>query len=287
MSTSLDSWWRNMARNRLNMDDQNFYYATVATGDDFIKNYTQYALKSLLKTGIPASQIHCSVNDKHDRRVLGSLVPEIENVKVIKENYDHVVWKYMKGKRRYSYFKAAAMYKTFPEPIHGKYLVCFDGDVLWYKNPTEFLMTKKSKTWFHHGKDLQKRCSVLKSKIDPTNYESLSRWVDPAFAHLLIKHNITNLPEREVVAGFYLLHPKDHDVLRLTYEYVKEIAKMFQKDDSAGEQKPFNAALCTLGVDWHGGSKFFCPEHSEYFDHFFGKKDLKKVFHKKVRKMGL
>lgn len=260
-------------------------YVTVATGKEFITNYTQYALKSLLKCGISSDVIYCTVNDKKDCRLLRNLVPEIPNVKIIREKLDHVVWRYMKGKRKYSYFKAAAMHKTFPEPIPNKCIIVFDGDVLWYKDPTEFFMTKKDKTWFHHGKDLQKRCKVPKKSIDSTNYDSLCQWVEPAMAHLMIKHKITKLPDREVVAGLYLLHPRDHELLHLTYEYVKEISGLFAKDGSAGEQKPFNAALCKLGIDWHGGSRFFCPEHFNYFDHFFGKKDLKEIFSKKARRI--
>jgi len=263
-----------------------FYYLTVATGNDFIQSYTQYSLKSLLKTGVQPDDIHCSVNTEKDYKLLRKLVPEIKNTKITNEKYDHVVWSYMKGKRKHSFFKSAALCKTFSSPID-KHLVSFDGDVLWYKNPEEFLLTKKNKTWFHHGKDLQKRCSVNKSKINIDDYDSLCQYINPAMAYLFIKHKIQHLPDREVVAGFYVLHPKDHAVLQLTYEYVQDIAKMFKKDDSAGEQKPFNAALCKLAIDWHGGSKFFCPEHVQYFDHFFGSKDQKEAFLSKVKVLNL
>lgn len=272
------------------MSQDLFYYVTVATGEEFIKNYTQYALRSLIKTGVSPDLIYCSVNSKKDRRLIRDLVPEILNIKVINEKYDHVTWSYMKGKRKHSYFKAAAMYKTFPEPVSDKYMICFDGDVLWYKDPTSFFMSKKEKTWFHHGKDLGKRSSIKKNEVNPASYESLCKWVNPAMAYLMHKHKITNIPDREVVAGFYLLHPKDHEVLKLTYQYVQEIANMFSKGegaDSAGEQKPFNAALCKLNIDWHGGSKFFCPEHEAYFDHFFGAQEAKERFNHKRKEMEL
>ena len=94
-----------------------------------------------------------------------------------------------------------------------------------------------------------------------------------------------------VVSGFYILHPNDHEkLLKCTYEGCKIISKMFKSGfgkDSAGEQKPMNAALCKLKIDWHGGSKFFCPEHTKYFEHFFGKLDNKDRFHKKARKIGI
>lgn len=286
MFAPLDSRRCYMERYRLELVNP-FYYITVATGEDFIKTYTQFALKSLLKCGIHSDDIYCSVNSKQDLRLVRELVPEIKNTKIIKEKYSHVVWSYMKGKRKHSYFKSAAMYKTFPEAIPNRCMICFDGDVLWYKNPTTFFETKNSKTWFHHGKDLQKRCSVLREQINVHDYDSLCQYINPAMAHLFIKHNITNLPEREVVAGLYLLHPRDHEVLRLTYKYVQDISKMFKKDDSAGEQKPFNAALCKLNVDWHGGSKFYCPEHELYFDHFFGTKERKIQFHKKTKELNL
>jgi len=272
------------------MSSSSFYYVTQATGEKFIRQYTQYALKSLLRTGIPPEDIHCPVNTKKDKKLLHQLVPEITNVKIIKESLSHVVWTYQKGKRKYSLFKAAAMAKAFPKPDPSKCLICFDGDVLWYKDPTEFLKTKMNKTWFHHGKDLQERCKYPKEKINPKKYASLKYWVDPAFAYLLIKYNVTKLPDREVVAGFYLLRPEDHDLLKITYKFCQKISKKFARGegkDSAGEQKPLNAALCKLQIGWHGGSRFYCPEHKEYFDHYFGKKDMKAKFFKKVKKMRL
>jgi hypothetical protein len=221
--------------------------------------------------------------------MIKTLVPKLKHVSIMNIKYKHVKWTYMKGKRKFSYFKAGAMYVLAKSKLSGKYIVSFDGDVLFYKDPKPFLQTKSEKTWFHHGKDLQKRCSVPKNAIDTQDYNSVKQWIEESWAYLSIKHNIP-LPDREVVAGFYLLHPRDYRLLGLTWQYVQEISNMFIKGagkGSAGEQKPFNAALSKLNIDWHGGSRFFCPEHKEYFDHFFGARDQKQAFRHKVKKLGL
>ena len=264
-----------------------FIYVTVAAGDQFIKEYTQYALKSLLKH-VDSYTVYCGVNTFKEKSLLESLVPDIKNVDVMNIKYKHIKWTYMKGKRKFSYFKAGAM-SFLSKKFVGSYVVSFDGDVLFYRDPEPFLKTKSDKTWFHHGKDLQKRCSIPKDQIDLNSYDSVKHWVDEAWAYLSVKYNIP-LSDREVVAGFYSMHPKDHAVFDLTWKYVQEISNKFIKGegkDSVGEQKPFNAALSKLQIDWHGGSRFFCPEHTKYFDHFFGKKDMKKKFRKKVKKLGI
>ena len=265
-----------------------FYYVTVATGDGFIKDYTQYAIKSLMKSGISPDDIYFVGNSKRDRRLIKSLCPDLINVSSISEDLSKVVWKRFGGKRKYSLFKAAALYKKFENPIPDRYMIYFDGDVLWYKDPTPFFETKCEKTWFHHGKDLEKRASIKRKKVDIKSFDSLGKWCSLPMAHLMAKYGIKKLPDREVVAGFYLLHPRDHvAVLKLTYEGCLENADKFRSHEGCGDQKPMNAAINVLDIDWHGGSRFFCPEHVEYFDHFFGKEDMKSRFHKKCRKIGV
>lgn len=270
-----------------------FYYVTVASGDSFIRNFTQYAVKSLLKSGIDAIDIHVVGNSDKDISLFKKIFPKEINIYELNENLSSVKWKYHGGKRKYSFLKAAALHKVFTNPIENKYMIYFDGDVLWYKNPTEFFNTKCEKTWFHHGKGLQKRSKAGKSgltskDIDITKFESLSLWCSVPQAHLMVKFGAKKVPEREVVAGLYLMHPRDHKrVLEMTYKGCLENSDKFIKHEGAGDQKPMNAALAILGIDWHGGSRFFCPEHKEYFDHFFGKKDLKNIFLKKVKEMRL
>jgi hypothetical protein len=274
-----------MERYRLN---NRFYYVTVGTEKDFLQDYTQWSIQSLIKTGISTDDIYFVGRTKKDIRLIKRLVPELKNILQVNEDLDYVKWKYHGGTRKYSLFKAAALHKCFTKPKPGRCMIYFDGDVLWYKNPTPFFETKCEKTWFHHGKSLEKRAKISRKDVDIRNVKSLSRWASEPAAYLMVKYGATVLPEREVVAGFYLLHPRDHEqVLKLTYEGCKENATKFIKHEGAGDQKPMNAALAVLNVDWHGGSKFFCPEHSKYFDHFFGKKDRKQIFQRKIKKMNL
>ena len=132
-----------------------------------------------------------------------------------------------------------------------------------------------------------------KNKVCPywrivNDYESLSSWCSIPQAHLMIKFGAKKVPEREVVSGLYLLHPKDHKQLMYwTLKGCEENSDKFHNHEGCGEQKPMNAALLIADIDWHGGSRFLCPEHTEYFDHFFGKQDLKKVFLEKVKMMNL
>lgn len=265
-----------------------FYYVTAGSGEVFIKGKMQYAVRSLMNTGIPYEDIHVIVNNKQDRRIFRTIVPDIKNIYELNENLDKYRWKYMGGKRKYAVMKSAGIHKFFPKPQIDKYLVLFDGDVLWYKNPTQFLAERKDKTWFHHGKGLAKRASIKKENVDVKSLKSLTKWCRPALAYLLHYYGVDVLPDREVCSGFYILHPRDHeDLPKISYEGCRLIADKFSKDGSAGEQCPLNAALCKLKTDWHGGSRFFCPSHEEYFDHFFGDKDWKDKFNKKVKQMGL
>jgi len=265
-----------------------FYYVTAGSGEKFLRRYTQYALKSLSRTGVSWDDIYLIVKEKTDKRIIRSLVPGIKNLYRIQEDLTVVKWRKWKNIRKYSLFKAAALYKAFSQPMEERCMIYFDGDVLWYKNPRPFLATKSKKTWFHHGKDLHKRASIPKDKVDITNFKSLSKWCAMPQAHLMTKWGAKQLPDREVVAGLYMLHPRDHaDVLRVTYEGCLENADKFVDHEGVGDQKPMNAALSIVGVDWHGGSRFFCPEHQEYFDHFFGKQNMKRKFDKRAKDMGL
>jgi hypothetical protein len=270
-----------------------YYYFTAVSGSEFINKFTKYSVGSLLKAGVDASDIHVAVNTKEDKRLVNEVLPEIDNIYMIGEDLSKVVWKYSKGKRKYSLFKSASLYKAFPNPIEGKYMIYFDGDVLWYKDPTSFFDTKCDKTWFHHGKSLKERCAAGREgrtvdSIDVTSYEDLSQWVSAPQAHLMVKFGAKKVPEYEVVAGLYLLHPRDHAAfLKMTYEGCLENSTKFKKHEGGGDQKPTNASLSILDIDWHGGSRFFCPEHKEYFDHYFGKEDMKKKFWDRARNLGL
>lgn len=265
-----------------------FYYATAGTQKEFLGGYTVWALRSLLKAGVSSDDIHFIGRSKDDIKYIHKHVPQIDHLHRVEEDLSYVKWKYMKGKRKYALFKAAGMHKVFTKPIPDRYLIHFDGDVLWYKNPEPFFETKCDKTWYHHGKSLEKRASIKREKVDITDVKSLSKWISLPSAHLMVKYGIKKLPEREVVSGLYLLHPRDHEkLLELTYKGTKENATMFVQHEGEGEQKPMNAALSILNIDWHGGSKFFCPEHVEYFDHFFGAKERKEVFLKKVKQLNL
>jgi hypothetical protein len=272
-----------------------FYYVTAATGKEHIKQYAQYALKSLIKTGVPIDDVHCVVNTEEDFKIRKELIPCLKNVYIVNEKIDHIPWTYMKGKRKYSVFKAAGLYKGI-KLIENKCMVYFDTDVLFFKDPSEFLKTKWHKTWFHHGKDLE-TVSVRKSRagrklkrseVDINNYKSLAQWVSAPAAWCMIKHKAKRLPDKEAVAGFYILRPEDHKkLLKLTYKNCLDRVKQFRSHMDVGDQKPMNAALNTLEIDWHGGDRFACPEHLDYFDHYFGGKSRKKDFHFMVEKLDL
>lgn len=273
-----------------------FYYVTVASGKKFILNFAQYALKSLIKTKVPIEDIYCVVNTKKDFELLKKLIPELINIKILNEDLSKVKWRSHGGKRKYSFFKAVALHKCFTKPIENRYMVYFDSDVLWFKNPEEFLLTKCQKTWFHHGKDLRE-CSARKSRagrimeksqIDINNYKSLSLWVSQPCAYCMIKRKAKRLPDREAVAGFYILHPKDHEkLLKMTYENCLMVINKFSNHVDIGDQKMVNCALNTLEIDWYGGDRFKCPEHKKYFKHYFGVKRMKKEFISDLKKIGL
>jgi len=269
-------------------DKDNYYYVTAATGEAFITNFAQYAVRSLIKTGVPRKNIHLAINASDNKSKVKKLIPKGIHIHTIQEDVSYVVWALSKGKRRYSLFKAAALHKLFPEPIPNKYMIYFDGDVLWFKDPTPFFNTKNQKTWFHHGKGLDKRAKIKKEDVDIKDIQSLSQWVSEPCAELMVHYGAKVLPDREVVAGLYLLHPRDHaKVLKLTYDGCKRNATKFRDHEGAGDQKPMNAALSVLNTDWHGGSRFFCPEAAEYFEHYFGDAKAKEEFRTKIEELQL
>lgn len=262
-----------------------FYYVTAGTGEGFLRKFTIPSIKSLVKTRVFYKDIHVVVNTKQDKAIVEEATPKA-NIHRISEDLKKVKWKIFNEIRKYSLFKAAALHKVFPEPIPDRCMIYFDGDVLWYKNPRAFFKTKSDKTWFHHGKELEKRARIRREDVRMDELKKLEKWISLPCAYLMVKHGATKLPDREAVAGLYLLHPRDHkDVLRLTYQYCLENADRFVDHEGAGDQKPMNAALNVLEVDWHGGSRFFCPEHEEYFNHYFGKSEMKKKFKKKAKEL--
>lgn len=266
-----------------------YYYVTVGSNKSFLKKFTTNAIFSLLKTGVPVDSIHFIGKNSKDvslikKRINGAKI----NYHIVDEDISNVKWKYAKGKRKYSLLKAAALYKTFPDPLQGRKMVYFDGDVLWYKDPTSFLDTKSHKTWFHHGKVLAERTKSKKrpEEIDIKSLKSLREWCSEPMAYLMVKYGINRLPEKEVVAGFYVLHESDHSsLLKMTYEGCVENSTKFARHEGGGDQKPLNAALNILNIDWHGGCRFDCPEHKEYFDHFFGKDNMKNEFFRRAKKI--
>ena len=153
-----------------------YYYLTAASGSKFINKFTKYSVKSLLKAGVSASDVHVAVNTGEDKKQVNSVLPEIENIYTVNEDLRGVVWKYSKGRRKYSLFKSASLYKAFPNPIEDKCMIYFDGDVLWYKDPAPFFDTKCDKTWFHHGKDLAERSKLKKSQVNVESLDSLKQW---------------------------------------------------------------------------------------------------------------
>ena len=49
-----------------------FYYVTAATGKEFINNYTKWAVRSLIKTGISPKNIHVIGNSKEDIKLINT-----------------------------------------------------------------------------------------------------------------------------------------------------------------------------------------------------------------------
>ena len=60
---------------------------------------------------------------------------------MINEDLSGVVWKYSKGKRKYSLFKSAALHKSFPNPI--------EGDLIDLGAACEVI--QKSGAWYNYG----------------------------------------------------------------------------------------------------------------------------------------
>lgn len=269
-----------------------FYYVTAATGENHIKEYAQYALKSLIKTGVNISDIYCVVNALEELKLVNKLIPDLLNVFCINEDLSKIKWTVHNGKRKFSVFKSGALYKCFPKPKTDKAMVYFDTDVLFFKNPEPFLKTKCERTWFHHKKILEdvsirkSRAGRLmkKSEVNINDYNSLSKWVSAPAAYCMIKHKAKKLPDREAVAGFYILHPRDHEkLLSLTYRNCLDIVKEFPNHTDVGDQKPMNAALNILEINW------WCDENknesSKFFDHFYGTKSKKTEFFKKIKEL--
>lgn len=276
------------------MKVKDYYYVICASGKDYIGRYAQYAAKSILRAGVDSTNLHICVNTKEDRRVFKRLVPKTINLHLIQEDIDWVKWTYCGKIRRYSLFKIAALYKTFPKPVSGKALVYLDGDVLFFKNPKPFFDKINHKTWFHHGKDYSFRAvrdyGITEEDVDVEDYDSLSKWVPGPTAYLLLKYGMSYFPKTEAVAGLYVLHPRDHaKLLAKTYKYTLEIAKnpKFMRHPGAGDQKPMNAALNVLNIDWHGGHRKAWSECADYMYHYFGIKDMKNRFRVKVKELGL
>lgn len=270
-----------------------YSYITCASGEGFIKNKAQYAVRSILDCGISRDEVHVAVNTKDDRSLFRKLVPNLKNIHVLRHNVDKYKWGYMGGKRKYAPLKPAGILKAFPGG-DTKPIIMFDGDVLWYEDPTAFFSSRSSKTWFHHGKGLEKRAgrgknTIRRDQVNMTDLKSLSKWCRYAFAYLLVKYGVDVLPEREVNSGLYILHPRDQvDLPTCDLEGCDILAsnKTLRKHSSAGEQCSLNAALCKLKTNWHGGSRFFCLDHEKYFDHFFGDIEWKNRFDKKLKMLG-
>jgi hypothetical protein len=282
------------------MKINDYYYATCATGSDYIEKYSQFAVRSLLRSGVNSSKIHVCVRTEEDRKKFSEFVPERVVCHEVAEDLSKVRWKYSAGLRRYSLFKIGALAKTFPVPVCdeslGKSLVYFDGDVLFFRDPTPFFDKVNNKTWFHHVKDYSFRASrdfgITERDVDVNSFDSLSRWVPPVMAHLLLKYTVSSrrLPKTHACAGLFVLHPKDHElILSKTYEYTKEIAGLsrFDNDSSVGDQKPMNAVLSIFNVDWHGGHKDQFADCQNYMNHYFGIDEMKQAYYKKVKELGL
>lgn len=271
-----------------------YYYITCATGIEYIRQYSQFAIKSLLRTGVAPSDIHVCIRTKEERRELKRLVSKRIHFHRVQEDLSRVRWTYFGGLRKYSVFKIGAIVKTFPESSPGKSLVYFDGDVLFFKNPKPFFDTINNKTWFHHIKDYSFRATkdygITEEEIDVKNYDSLSKWVPSTMAYLFLKYGMPSFPRVHACAGLYVLHPRDHKLLlSKTYEFTQEIASLrrFDRDSTVGDQKPMNAVLNIFSINWHGGHKREMRDCQNYMDHYFGIKPMKDRFYKKIEELGI
>jgi len=266
------------------------YYVTAGEDPSFLTNYTLHSIRSLYETGIDPDKIHICVGSKTSRNLCKLKLPSsIKNIHKVKVDLSHVRWTYDGGKRKYSLFKIAALHEVFGRAVPRSTMVYFDGDVLWFKNPNEWLERRAHKTWFHHGKEYKIKARLPRDKVDTKDYKSLSKWVPDVTAYLLLKYGAKRFPVRELVAGFYILHPMvQSEVLRLTHKFTQEISRtpQFNRSSGAGDQKPMNAALNILNINYHGGSRFDCLDHSKYFIHYFGTQQMKAAFRKQLNTMG-
>jgi hypothetical protein len=255
-----------------------FNYVTCGTGS-YVGGYTLYAVKSLLKAGLAGECISVIVSNKEESVLFDNLLPKA-NIKI--PGIDMGPVRKLDHKRQGFFFKAASLHLC-TKPEKGKFLVHFDGDVLFFKDPTEFLDRYTEKTWFHHGKSLEKN-RTPRSQINIKDKKMVGGYLGSVPAgYMFVEHGVKKLPEREGNTGMYIMHPHDHEAIyKLTYDLYIDYMKKFPKC-KIEDQKVFNTAMCILGTDWHGGSRWLCLDHEEYFNHFIcgdGKKRFRKLCHK-------
>jgi len=130
-----------------------FEYVTVATGEDYIRSCTVLSVKSLVYSGVKESCIKVIVNSEQESFYFDGILPSSS---LIIADIDMSPVSLFRTRNQGLFFKTRGLRKCVPSPQSGKYLVHFDGDVLWFSNPENFLQQYVEKTWFHHGKGLVK-----------------------------------------------------------------------------------------------------------------------------------
>lgn len=264
---------------------------------DYIK-VAHLSISTLIRTGFPPSKIICfTPEEKHVERMKKKLGIDARMAEVhIPKDFRYWI---NKNDQHLYFYKPLTFVQMMPEPIDDDTIMVFsDIDIMWQKNPYDFLMNQPTDVWVSRGTGLPRRNNHASSRykkwirgVKPKlNELELSEYYykvdDRAMAKLQLKYGFP-IPENHLYmfTGTVAIKPCIYkNLISLWHDMCCYFVKISQGImPEIGDQSVFSAAVWYLGLSNMRGGK----EVGGYIKHYGGerKSEMKKDYHKYCKRI--
>ena len=250
----------------------------------------KYSISSLIKTGFSRKRIRLiCYDDNHSIYFKNKYGIRSETCDTIPKEFDRM-FKREDTTKKYFFYKPIAFYYNARKPIGSDTITAYsDIDALFIKDPTKYILSKKTDVWTAEGTSLpitRKRDPSKLVKKPEMTYDSLKEFYwkcgGGALAHLHLKYK-WKINNKSHYTGCFAIKPNVHTSLIDRWYEMCKIA--VQRDDhEKGDQEIFSAAIWSLSLS-HGRSpkrsfrKKFCKMYE-----CGKKKNIKKDYNKIMKK---
>lgn len=265
-------------------------------GLPFKKDYFSIAnlcIATLVRTGFPKKNITCITSKiKHARRLravygINAIYCPLDLPNEFKR------WVERNDQHLY-YYKPFAFSKVMPEPINDHTVMAFsDIDILWKRNPYQYLIDREVDVWANHGSDLPRNKEGAskhyrqwrRKQAEPQlEFKYLSEYYyrcgDEAMAEVHLKYKF---PLNRLLLFTQIVAIKPHvykELMKTWYQMCLDGARFAEqhKMEEIGDQEFFSSAVWHMKLNYNRAY----GDADGYFKHYGGerKKEMRADFKK-------